>query len=158
MQISESQTPLATSAPSSARIHFMDEVRGFDLLLMIAFHAFYTMGAIFDISIGTTLFAFFAPAEPFFAGVFIFICGISCRLSHSNWRRGLLLALVAIGMSVVLWFFMPKEMIWFGILHFLAVSILLFALLRPLLDRISRRSRPCCLRLAVADNVVGAGI
>lgn len=119
-----------------ARIHFLDEVRGFDLILMVFFHAFYVIGYLFKYSWGAWLFQFFNPAEPFFAGLFIFICGISCRLSHSNWKRGGLLALVAVGMSLFLYLFMREEMIWFGVLHFLAVSILLFALLRPLLDRI----------------------
>lgn len=125
------------SEPSAAprRIHFMDEVRGFDLLLMIAFHGFYTLG-LFGVPIGFPLFTFFQPVEPFFAGLFIFICGISCRLSHSNWKRGLILLGIAAGMSVFLWFFMREEMIWFGILHFLSVCILLFALCRPLLDKI----------------------
>lgn len=118
------------------RIHFMDEIRGFDLILMIFFHAFYVIGYLFDYRWGRTLFQFFNPVEPFFAGLFIFICGISCRLSHSNWKRGGLLLLVSTGMSVFLYLFLPDEMIWFGILHFLAVSILLFALLRPLLDKI----------------------
>ena len=119
-----------------ARIHVLDEVRGFDLILMVFFHAFYVIGYLFKYSWGAWLFQFFNPVEPFFAGLFIFICGISCRLSHSNWKRGGLLALVAIGMSLFLYLFMREEMIWFGVLHFLAVSILLFALLRPLLDRI----------------------
>lgn len=132
------QTP--SSAASSAgsgvrRIHFMDEVRGFDIILMVLFHGFYTIGYLFDVAWGRALFQFFQPAEAFFAGLFIFICGISCRLSHSNWKRGGLLLLIAVGISVVLWIFMREEMIWFGILHFLAVAILLFALLRPLLDR-----------------------
>lgn len=39
-------------------------------------------------------------------------------------------------MSLFLYLFMREQMIWFGVLHFLAVSILLFALLRPALDRI----------------------
>ncbi len=128
--------PSALSSRAGRRIHFMDEIRGFDLILMIFFHAFYVIGYLFDYGWGRTLFQFFNPVEPFFAGLFIFICGISCRLSHSNWKRGGLLLLVAVGMSVFLYLFLPDEMIWFGILHFLAVSILLFALLRPLLDKI----------------------
>lgn len=125
--------PEAPSAP--ARIHFMDEVRGFDLILMIAFHGFYTMG-LFGFSAGTALFRFFQPVEPFFAGLFIFICGVSCRLSHSNLKRGAALAGVAAAVSLFLWLFMREEMIWFGILHFLSAGILLFALCRPLLDAV----------------------
>lgn len=120
----------------TGRIYFMDEVRGFDLLLMVAFHGFYTAGYLFGFRPAAWLFNFFNPVEPFFAGLFILICGISCRLSHSNWKRGGLLLAVAAVMSAFLFVFMREEMIWFGILHFLAVSILLFALCRPLLDKI----------------------
>ena len=67
----------------TGRIYFMDEVRGFDLLLMVAFHGFYTAGYLFGFRPAAWLFNFFNPVEPFFAGLFILICGISCRLSHS---------------------------------------------------------------------------
>lgn len=129
-------TPSPSLSRPGGRIYFLDEVRGFDLILMVFFHAFYVIGYLFQFRWGAWLFQFFNPAEPFFAGLFIFICGISCRLSHNNWKRGALLALVAAGMSLFLYLFMREQMIWFGVLHFLAVSILLFALLRPALDRI----------------------
>ena len=121
---------------SSRRIHFIDEVRGFDLILMVFFHAFYTMGWLLDWPIGKTLYFFFSPAQPFFAGLFIFICGICCWFSHNNWLRAGVLALIAVGMSLFLYFFMPDQMIWFGILHLLAACIFLFALLRRLLARV----------------------
>ena len=119
----------------------MDEVRGLDILLMVAYHTFYMAGWVFDLEWGRSLFLFFLPVAPFFAGVFIFICGVSCRLSHSKWKRGGLLALLAAAVSLVMWLadvtnILPGETIWFGILHFLAAAILLFALLRPLLDKI----------------------
>lgn len=127
---------MAKPSSSSRRIHFIDEVRGFDIILMVFFHAFYTMGWILEWPIGKTLYFFFQPAQPFFAGLFIFICGICCWFSHNNWLRGGILAGVATAMSLFLYFFMPDQMIWFGILHLLAVCILLFALLKPLLARI----------------------
>lgn len=130
---------------SSRRIHLLDELRGFDILLMIFFHAFYTMGWILNWEIGRDLYFFFQPAQPFFAGLFIFICGICCWFSHNNWLRGGVLAGIAVGMSLFLHFFMPDQMIWFGILHLLAVCILLFALLRPILNKI-----PAWLGLTVA--------
>jgi len=136
-----SRTP-ASRTPASARIHLLDDIRGLCVLLMVGFHLLYTLSQVFGVVWATNWLLFFLPAEPFFAGVFIFLCGISCRLSHSNLRRGLLLALVAVGLSAVLWVsqmvtpLMQGEMIWFGILHFLSVAILLFVPLRRALDRV----------------------
>ena len=67
----------------------MDEIRGLCVLLMIFYHAFYTMSMLFHWELGTKLLVFFSPAEPFFAGLFILISGISSQLSHSNLIRGL---------------------------------------------------------------------
>ena len=82
------------------RIHFLDEVRGLDILLMVIYHVFYMAGWVFNLSWGRTLFLFFRPVAPFFAGIFVFLCGISCHLSHNNWKRGGMLALIAIGVFI----------------------------------------------------------
>ena len=44
-------TPAASAAPlqKPARIHFIDEVRGIDIVLMVAFHAFYTVGWLYQV-------------------------------------------------------------------------------------------------------------
>ncbi len=109
------------------RIRVLDELRGLCVLLMVVFHGFYTLGYLFDWAACRDLFWFFMPAEPVFAGLFIAICGFSCYLSHNNWKRGTILLFVSLAMSAFLWFVMPDNMIWFGILQFLACSILLFA-------------------------------
>ncbi len=124
---------------SGRRVHFLDEVRGLCVVLMVFYHAFYTVGYIFGVEFASELFQFFEPVEPFFAGLFIFICGICCNFSHSNLKRGLLLAGVAVLMSAVMWccvrltILTEGTMIWFGILHLLSVCILLYVLLRPTL-------------------------
>lgn len=125
------------SAHPHRRIHALDELRGFCVILMVFFHAFYTIGYIFGWEIGTILFDFFLPAEPFFAGVFIFVSGLCCNFSRNNVKRGLGLAGVAVAMSVILWgairvgWLDSSSMIWYGILHLLASCILLYALLYP---------------------------
>lgn len=121
---------------ASSRIHLLDELRGLCVLLMVLYHALYTLGYTFEWDPALTLFRFFRPVEPFFAGIFIALCGVSCRLSRNNLKRGVLLGAVAAGMSLVLWVAMPSAMIWFGVLHCLAVCIVLFWLCRPLLDRV----------------------
>lgn len=117
-------------------IYLLDELRGLAIILMVIYHSFFTIGYLYNIPLGVKLFAFFEPAEPFFAGLFIFICGISCHLSHNNWKRGGLLLLIALAITAVLWVFLRDEIILFGILHFLAVAILLYAVLSPLFNKI----------------------
>ena len=123
------------------RVHFMDEMRGFAVFCMVFYHAFFFLGEIAGLRFFTQAFDFFTPLEPLFAGAFIFISGVSSRLSKSNLRRGLRLAAIAAGLTLVTALLLPALgfadcEIWFGILHFLACAILLFALLRPALDRV----------------------
>lgn len=119
------------------RIPILDELRGLCVVLMVVYHALYTLAVQFLWAPALKLYTFFYPAEPFFAGIFIVLCGFSCRLSRNNRRRGLLLAAVALGVTAVLWVAMPSQIIWFGVLHCLAVCILLFAAGKPLFDRVA---------------------
>lgn len=115
------------------RIAFLDEVRGLCVFLMVIYHALYTFGYLLNAAVARRLFVFFAPVEPLFSGAFIFLCGLCCVLSHSNLRRGGVLALVAAGVSVVMAWLFPARPIWFGVLHLLSACILLYAALaRPL--------------------------
>jgi len=71
-----------------------------------------------------------------FAGLFIYLSGVSSRFSRSNLRRGLIVIAVAAGITVVTYFMdMP---IWFGILHLLGFSMLFFGLTHKLWDMIPR--------------------
>jgi len=127
---------LLAAEPGHRRIHFMDELRGFAVLCMVFYHAFFTLAYLYDQQWGLALFNFFMPAEPFFAGLFIFISGISSDLSHSNLKRGLKLLGVALAVTLVTVLFVPTEAIYFGILHFLAVCMILFGLTKSFFNKI----------------------
>lgn len=118
------------------RIALLDEVRGLCVVLMVVYHGLFTLGWYADMAVCRRLFRFFMPVEPFFAGVFIFLCGLCCTLSHSNLKRGALLAVVAAGVSAVMAVGFPENAIWFGVLHLLAVCILLYALIHRVISRI----------------------
>ena len=122
--------------PSKKRIHMMDEIRGFAVLCMIFYHGFYTLAYLYHIEWGMILLRFFMPAEPFFAALFIFISGISSDLSRSNLKRGIKLFGVALAVTLVTFLVVPEEIITFGILHFLSICMILFGLLKPLLDKL----------------------
>lgn len=116
------------------RIHLLDEIRGFAVLCMVIYHGLYILGDFFSQRWATDLFDGLTPVEPFFAGLFIAVCGISCSLSHSNLKRGIKIFSVALGFTFVTAVIMPlmgfvECEIWFGILHFLGVCVLIYALI-----------------------------
>ena len=122
-------------AAGKKRIYLLDELRGLAVFCMVFYHAFYSMSEFFNIAIGTKLLDFFTPAEPFFAALFIVISGISSRLSHNNTKRGVRLLCVALALTVVTAVIMPMmhfegAEIYFGILHLLSLSMLIFSALR----------------------------
>jgi len=131
---------------SQTRAGFLDETRGFCIILMVLYHTAFNVIYIFgwDITLtdGTRLlyFLFNSPvlrfAQPFVAGIFIFISGIVCRYSRSNLKRGLIALALGFAITAFTFYFMPEQAIFFGILHFLGSSMILFAILRRTLDKI----------------------
>lgn len=122
------------------RYFLLDELRGLALVLMVVYHFFYLLGYVFGIDAGLRLFAGMSPIQPFIAGTFIFICGVCCRFSRSNAKRGLRLAGAAalVTLSTLLMHLLGMEdvLITFGVLHCLAAAVLLFALLQRPLEKV----------------------
>lgn len=116
------------------RVGFLDELRGLSLVLMVIYHGAYDIIYIFGWDIPLFHWAVIRVAQPFFAGVFIFISGVCCRFSRSNVKRGAIALALGLAMSAFTLWFMPSQAIYFGILHFLGVSMILFGLAKPLLD------------------------
>lgn len=114
----------------------MDEVRGFAVLCMVFYHAFYVIAFLFNTDWMGQVFRFFMPAEPYFAAAFILISGISSQLSHSNLVRGAKLLAVALVVTLATVIVVPDEAIWFGVLHLLAVCMLLFGALQKVLAKV----------------------
>ncbi len=126
-----------TKKGGGKRICLLDELRGFAVFCMVFYHAFYTIGMLFGWKWGTDLMGFFSPAEPFFAGLFIFISGICSNLSHSNIDRGAKLFFIAFMVTVVTYFTVGSEnAIRFGILHMLSICMMFYGVCAPLLKYI----------------------
>lgn len=146
------------------RIHLLDEIRGLAVFCMIFYHAFYILDTSFGINGAKELFNFFLPVQPLFAGIFIFICGISCTLSRSNLKRGLVLLGIALGMTFVTAFIVPKLgfvecEIFFGILHFLSLSILIYTALSKKIGKTSLFTGiVVCVLLYAFTSRIGEGV
>ena len=109
-----------------ARLYFLDTMRGTAVLAMLVYHLLYNLyfyGNLprdvmfhplmraFQISIGVT---------------FLFVAGISARLSRSNIRRGARLFLIAMGITAVS--YLIGNPILFGVLHLLSISMILYGI------------------------------
>lgn len=129
-----------TQKPKSnrKRIYALDELRGFSVFCMVFYHAFYSIGTIFNVPFFISLLNFFMPAEPFFAAIFIIISGISSNLSHSNISRGIKLFAVAMAVTLVTAIVEPDFIIRFGVLHMLSISMLIYGFLQKQLSKIPR--------------------
>ena len=127
--------------PKRKRIEPLDEIRGICVLCMVCYHSFYVLGTQFGVEWGLKFYTFFLPAQPVFAAIFILIAGICSRLSRDVKKRGLLLTVIAICITLVTVLLLPalgfQDMqVWFGVLHLLAASTLLFALLKKVFDKL----------------------
>jgi len=119
------------------RIQLIDAARGLAVILMVAHHALFDAVEF----LGAPAWCFenpvFGVLHPIFAGLFIFLCGVSSRFSRSNVKRGLKTASAAAVISIVTYFIeMP---IIFGILHLLAVCMIMYGLCGKAIERIPRK-------------------
>lgn len=150
--------------PHHRRIVVLDELRGLCVFLMVIYHMLYTAGEFFNFQTFSMLLKLTTPLEPVFAGMFIAICGISCRLSRSNLLRGIKLAGVALLVSVVTIWIMPLlgftgTEIRFGILHMLACCILFYAVFAKAFDKAPAQAGILvCLILYVFTRFIDEGI
>lgn len=130
------------SVSNKNRYHTLDELRGFAILCMVVYHALYTMVYVLNVTELYKIYNFFTPAQPYFAAFFIFLSGIACSFSRSNLKRGLKLLGIAVAISVVTLFLSSKGFggvqIYFGILHLLAVCMILASLFIPYMKKGSK--------------------
>ncbi len=116
------------------RIHLLDELRGFALIFMVFYHTCFTVGYFFGWEWGRDIINILYPIGPYFAGIFIFISGISSNLSHSNIDRGARLFFIAYIVTLVTFFTVGSESaIRFGVLHMLSVCMMMYGLLSRIL-------------------------
>jgi uncharacterized membrane protein len=125
-------------ANGAQRIWEIDFLRGLAIILMVGYHLLFDLGEFRGIKrflgFSTDLSsAVWTAAQYFFAGLFVVLSGTSSTLSRNNVRRGLRLLAVALALTlgtylIAVWlhFFDPADTIIFGILHCLAVSMLLY--------------------------------
>lgn len=120
--------------PPKKRIPLLDELRALCILYMIFYHTGYDLAAIFGVNMPWFWGDVVSGIRYCVAGTFMLLAGISCHFSRSNWKRGLRVLGCALLITLITWLFMPGQVVTFGILHFMGVAMLLYALLSPILQ------------------------
>lgn len=124
------------NAGRSKRVELLDELRGFAIILMVLYHAAYDLVAIFGLDFPVFYSRPVQFIQTFIASLFILISGVACHYSRNNLKRGLIAFGFGMVLSVVTLLVLPSQRVMFGILHFLGIAMILFALLRKPLARI----------------------
>lgn len=120
----------------SRRVWLLDELRGLFIILMVLYHMFYDLVYIFDVNIPAFQWGITTWIQLLIAGMFVFLSGIASRFSRNNLKRGAQCFGLGMVMTLATALFMPSQLVVFGVLHMLGVCMMLFALCRPLLDKI----------------------
>ncbi len=118
------------------RVQMADEWRGLVILLMVFYHGLYDLVVIFGVDFPWfwTKWAHFL--QLFIAGSFIILSGMCCHFSRNNLKRGAIAFGLGLLMTLATWIALPSQVIRFGVLHLLGASMMLFALLRPILNKL----------------------
>ncbi len=138
----------------SRRIDALDLARGLALIAMAIYHFTWDLGFFGYTEPGLTAFGGWKLFARCIASSFLFLVGVSLFLAHGKnirwkgfWRRFAMVAGAAAAISVVTYFAVPDDLIFFGILHQIALASLLGLLFLRL---------PTLLTLLVAIAIIAA--
>ena len=122
------------------RYHGLDTLRGVTLISMMAYHACWDLVYIFGMdwdwyeSFGAYLW------QQSICWTFILLSGYCVQMGRHRLRRGLLVFCGGALVSAVTFFFMPEDLVFWGVLSLLGAAVLLTIPLEGLLQRIPARA------------------
>ena len=139
------------------RIEIIDALRGLAVVLMVAHHFLFDLVTF----LGAPEYLFTNPVlnifHYFFAGLFIFLSGVSSNFSRSNVKRGLKTLAVALAITLVTWAIGMPDI--FGVLHLLAFCMLFYGLTRKLWEKIPRTAMALlCVALTAFTAILTAHV
>ena len=118
------------------RYSLIDAIRAAAVINMILYHLCYDILYFFTDWMTTNATDPFPVWERMICVTFIVISGVSINFSRHGYRRGIIVGLCAMLITLATYIFTPQMTIRFGILHFLCVAMLLTTALRSLLDKL----------------------
>lgn len=116
-------------AQKKGRIYILDELRALAFLGMVVYHTAYDLRYLFGVRFDFDSLGW-AVLQKAVCCTFIVLAGISTRLSKNSFRHGVIVFCCGLLMTAGTYFFMPDQVIWFGVLHFLGASMMIAWLFR----------------------------
>jgi uncharacterized membrane protein len=131
------QRARGVTSPANSRIAGVDALRGVALCAMIAYHFCFDLRYFGVIRADFEHDLFWLGARTLILSSFLLIAGVSLTLANPSgrnsakfWRHVAIIALCALAVSGASYVFFPRSYIWFGVLHAVAVALVLA---RPLI-------------------------
>lgn len=119
------------------RVAIFDILRGFMLINMVLYHIFYDMVYILGYSLPWYHSESAYLWQEIIACTFIAVSGACSVYSKNNFKRGAIVLLCAGAVTLTTSFLGSEYIVRFGILHCLGVSMILFPIIKPVLNRIN---------------------
>ena len=121
---------------SKKRIELLDAIRGAALYYMLYYHFIYDLALFGLVSWDFVYSGVMLALEVISASAFILLAGFSCRLSRNNLKRGIMVflcgLLVSVGSGIA------GVTIRFGVLQLLGSSMVLYAIFGKYIERLPR--------------------
>lgn len=129
-------TNILKTADKSSRSGFLDSLRGINLTSMILYHLLWDLVYLYGINIPWYDSQIGYLWQQAICWLFIFLSGFCFLLGKRALKRGILVSLGGMVITLVTILLMPKERVVFGILTFLGAAMIGSAMLKKLLMKI----------------------
>lgn len=126
---------------NSSRVPMLDILRGAALIGMVFHHSLVSYEIVFGTYVDFLYTKAFELVQLLFVAVFLLVSGICTNYSRNVLKRGVIVFLAAMLMTVATCFVLPQFgieglNIYFGILHMFGLSMIIYALLQKVFKKI----------------------
>ncbi|MBQ8613075.1 MAG: DUF1624 domain-containing protein [Ruminiclostridium sp.] len=118
------------------RAGIVDETRGLAVISMVIYHLYFDLVYFYGIDFGKLIDTVMDWWQPLIAGTFILVSGIAANYSKNCFRRGVLCFFVGMGFTFATAFITPYAPIYFGVLHLLGISMMIYGFIGKYVSRI----------------------
>ena len=113
------------SVSNASRLNKLDALRGLTLISMILYHAMWDVVYIYRINIPWYGELPGSIWQQSICWTFILLSGLSLSLGHHPVKRGLMVSLCGLVITIVTLIFLPEDVVIFGILTFMGAAMIL---------------------------------